>query len=98
MSKQPNFRNYSQQIVLIDLTISVKNNIDTDIPLYFTASVIWLRISGKNCNFDLTLQNSELLSKYASMTFNILAFITMHINSSSFKLMQIQKFELGATG
>jgi len=34
----------------------------------------------ENCLFDHTLQNSELLSKYTFMTFNILAFFYVFLS------------------
>ncbi len=45
----------------------------------FYPPVIWLRFSCENCHFDPLLQNCGLLSKYTSMTFNILTFITIHV-------------------
>lgn len=50
---------------------------------HFYTPVIWLWISGENCHFD-PLQN-RLLSKCSSMTFHILAFITIHVSLFSEK-------------
>jgi len=42
-------------------------------------NAIWLQISGENCHCDTPLQNIVLLSKYTSVTFNILAFISIYV-------------------
>jgi len=54
-------------------------NRPTNLYSHFYTPVNWLQISGENCHFDPPLQNSGLRRKYTSVTFNILAFITIYV-------------------